>query len=103
MLDNDSGRFLNVANELWANQKSSSSGSGLPCYLNKLFLKIVSCFQKGAWKLLARYLIVTKEVTELRAQGVMLFAVLCAPATEVLVSLLEIGSIQLQLEDSVTV
>lgn len=63
----------------------------------------VSCFPKGAWKLLAQYLIVTKEVTELRAQGVMLFAVLCAPATEVLVNLLEIGSIQLQLEDSVTV
>lgn len=52
---------------------------------------------------MAQYLIVTKEVTELRAQGVMLFAVLCAPATEVLVNLLEIGSIQLQLEDSVTV
>lgn len=64
---------------------------------------VVSHFQKAAWKLLAQYLIVTKEVIELRAHGVMLFLVLCTLATEVLVNLLGIGSIQLQLEDSVTV
>lgn len=45
----------------------------------------------------------TKEVIELGAHGVMLFPVLCALATVVLVNLLGIGSIQLQLEDSVTV